>query len=101
MQVVRTLASKCFGNPRLGHTIKANCMKLQNCWSKDVLKFDLFKKVPGLVSPSYFAHEFSKKYLSLELGIGMLYFMLTKIIEKKSICIKCIIQVLAHINRYV
>ena len=34
-------------------------------------------------------------------GIGMLYFMVTKIIEKKSICIKCIIQVLAHVNRYV
>ena len=35
------------------------------------------------------------------IGIGTLYFMLTKIIEKKSICIKCIIQVLAHTNRYV
>ena len=35
------------------------------------------------------------------IGIGMLYFMLTKIIEKKSICINCIIQVLAHTNRYV
>ena len=41
------------------------------------------------------------RLFGIGIGIGTLYFMLTKIIEKKSICIKCIMQVLAHTNRYV
>ena len=62
------------------------------------------------VNPLFSEKSYSKESISLinkgigigiGIGIGMLCFMLTKIIEKKSICIKCIIQVLAHINRYV
>ena len=62
--MVSTLVSICFTSPRLGHTIKTNCMKLQTVdpdFDFDFLNFDFLKKGLGLVSPIYFVYDFSRK----------------------------------------
>ena len=35
---------QCFGSPRLGHSIKTNCMN-SDPWSRDVFDFDFLKRV--------------------------------------------------------
>ena len=64
--MVRTLVSICFGSPRLGHTIKTNCVKLQtvNPELRSILIF--LKKGIGIVSLPHSVHDFPRKvYLML------------------------------------
>ena len=42
-------------------TIKANCIKLLHCWSRDMFNFDLLEKSLELVSSPHFVCDFSRK----------------------------------------
>ena len=58
--MVSLLVSIYFGiSPRLGHTVKANCIKFQIVDPK-ICPFFLEKDL-GLVSPTHFAYGFSRK----------------------------------------
>ena len=51
--MIITLVSIYFDSPRLGHTIKTNCMKFQTV---DV-NFEFLEKVLVLVSPPHFMYS--------------------------------------------
>ena len=47
-------------SPQLGIQLKKMCKSL-DCWSIDMLNFDFLEKNLGIVSPSYFVFDFSRK----------------------------------------
>ena len=61
--MVSTLVSKHFVSRRLGHTTKASRMNFA-VLIRDMLNFDFLEKVLGLVPPTYFVYDFSRKKFS-------------------------------------
>ena len=49
-----------FDRLQLGHRMKANCIKISDCWSIDMLNFDFLEKDLGLASPPapHFVYKF-------------------------------------------
>ena len=58
--MVTSLVSICFSSTQLGHTIK-KLHETSDCWSRDMVNFNFPKKVLGLVSPTNFVRDFSRK----------------------------------------
>ena len=54
------LVSICFNSPLLAYN-KRKLYKTLDYWSRDMLYFDFSEKGLGLVSPSYFAYDISRK----------------------------------------
>ena len=60
MQVASSLVWIYLYSPQLGIQLKKMCKSL-DCWSIDMLNFDFLEKSLGIVSPSYFVFDFSRK----------------------------------------
>ena len=59
-QVVRTLASVYSDSLQIGIELK-QVYKTVHYWSRDMLNFVFLEKDPGIISPSYFMNDFSRK----------------------------------------
>ena len=84
--MVSTLVAVYCVSPRLGTTIKTNCMKVKTGVLTEIYLF--FKKGLGLVSPGHFVQDFSKK-IFLNWPEVIVWFLLLEISPNICIVIVC------------